>query len=114
MVTSTTEVTNVSKASEVRAPVLLLVVDIQAPLPELKALRQSVQQSLASIPSNVLIGLVTYGTCVQLYPTDPNSKYPTSYVLPGYKNYTGPQVQTLLGKSNIGRFFRPVGTVSTN
>ena len=68
------------------------------------------------MPKNAMIGLITYGTCVQLYPIVAGLKYSTSYVLPGYKNYTGSQVQTLLGvnKSTINKFFQPVGKVSLN
>lgn len=67
---------------------------------ELGALKDSLQMSLSLLPSNALIGLITFGRMVQVHELgcDGCSK---SYVFRGTKDLQPKQVQDMLGNSQV-------------
>ncbi|MEM1009957.1 MAG: hypothetical protein AAGJ35_13250, partial [Myxococcota bacterium] len=77
-------------------PCFLFVVDTCSHPEELSELSDSLQQSLAMLPPEALVGLITYGTNVQVHELgfDSCSK---AYVLRGNKEYTPGRVGDLLG-----------------
>jgi protein transport protein SEC23 len=48
-----------------QAPAIIFVLDLCIPEKELKALQDSVLQAISLLPPHFLIGLVTFGTCVE-------------------------------------------------
>jgi len=80
-------------------PVFLFVVDTCMDEEELTALKDSLQMSLSLLPSNALVGLITFGKMVQVHElsTEGCSK---SYVFRGTKDLSAKQIQDMLG---IGR-----------
>lgn len=77
-------------------PVFLYVVDLCIDDEDLQALKETLVMSLSLLPQNALVGLITYGTTVQLHELscDGCSK---SYVFRGTKEFTPKNVQELLG-----------------
>eukprot|EP00051_Salpingoeca_urceolata_P027681 m.482747 g.482747 ORF g.482747 m.482747 type:complete len:780 (+) comp22653_c0_seq1:235-2574(+) len=76
-------------------PVFLFVVDICLDEEDLQALKESLVMSLSLLPPNALVGLITFGTTVQLHElnSDGCSK---SFVFRGTKNFTAVQIQNML------------------
>mmetsp|Transcript_26598 Transcript_26598/g.44462 ORF Transcript_26598/g.44462 Transcript_26598/m.44462 type:complete len:757 (+) Transcript_26598:112-2382(+) len=77
-------------------PVFLFVVDTNLSDDELQALKDSLTMSLQLLPPNSLVGLITFGTTVQVHElgfTDCSK----SYVFRGTKEVSAQQVQDLLG-----------------
>ena len=83
------------------APAFLFVVDQCLPEDELVQLKDSIVQSLALLPSSALVGLVTYGTMVQVHELS-GSECPRSFVFKGTKDYDPSQVAQLLGLASAG------------
>ncbi|KAJ2721938.1 GTPase-activating protein S23 [Coemansia sp. Benny D115] len=82
-------------------PVFMFVVDTCLEEDELKALKDSLILALSLLPPNALIGLITYGTMVQLHELG-YQDCPKSYVFRGSKDYNVKQIQEMLGiGSNI-------------
>lgn len=85
-------------------PVFLFVVDTCMDEEELTALKDSLQMSLSLLPSNALVGLITFGKMVQVHELC-NEGCSKSFVFRGTKDLTAKQIQDMLG---IGR--GPAGT----
>eukprot|EP01087_Luapelamoeba_hula_P015523 TRINITY_DN4651_c0_g1_i1.p1 TRINITY_DN4651_c0_g1~~TRINITY_DN4651_c0_g1_i1.p1 ORF type:complete len:758 (+),score=106.88 TRINITY_DN4651_c0_g1_i1:183-2456(+) len=77
-------------------PIFLYVVDTCLDEPNLAQLKDSILMSLSMIPENALVGLITYGTTVQVYELG-FTECPKSYVFRGNKDVAAKQVQQLLG-----------------
>lgn len=77
-------------------PVFLFVVDLCVDDEDLQALKESLVMSLSLLPPNALLGLITFGTTVQLHElaSEGCSK---SYVFRGTKEFTSKNIQELLG-----------------
>jgi protein transport protein SEC23 len=82
-------------------PGFLYVVDACAADEELEALKDSILQSLELLPPTALVGLVTFGTMVQVHEMISASDCPRSYVFRGTKEYDASQVASLLGLTPI-------------
>lgn len=110
-------------------PVFLFVVDTCVDEDELNHLRDSLQQTLNLLPEDALVGLITFGTLVQVHELG-FSECPKSYVFRGDKDYPTQKVQDMLGVAPmrggqvmggsvpggmggrvpaVGRFLLPVG-----
>jgi protein transport protein SEC23 len=77
------------------APVFLFVVDTCVDEEELNNLRDSLQQTLNLLPEDALVGLITFGTLVQVHELG-FSECPKSYVFRGDKEYPMQKVQEML------------------
>lgn len=77
-------------------PLFLFVVDTALPTDEMESLRDSILRSLESIPENASIGLVTFGTNVQVYELS-HGDCTKAYVFRGDKDPTLDQVAAQLG-----------------
>eukprot|EP00753_Platysulcus_tardus_P002628 PLAT11702.1.p2 GENE.PLAT11702.1~~PLAT11702.1.p2 ORF type:complete len:784 (-),score=403.45 PLAT11702.1:148-2499(-) len=84
-----------------RPPVFLLVVDTCLIEEELDDLKDSLQQSLMLLPEEALVGLITFGTTVQVHELG-FADCPKAHVFRGSKGYAGRQVQELLGLAARG------------
>ncbi|KAF2872415.1 Sec23/Sec24 trunk domain-containing protein [Massariosphaeria phaeospora] len=82
------------------APIFLFVVDTCQEEDSLKALKDSIIMSLSLIPQYALVGLVTFGTMVQVHELG-YTECAKSYVFRGSKDYTSKQVQEMLGLGQI-------------
>lgn len=83
-------------------PVFLLVIDTCLPEEDLQALKDSLLTSLTLLPENSLMGLITFGSTVQIYElafTD----CPKSYVFRGNKEVTAKQITDILSLSRGGQ-----------
>jgi protein transport protein SEC23 len=111
-------------------PVFLFVVDTCVDEDEWNHLRDSLQQTLNLLPEESYVGLITFGTLVQIHELG-FTECPRSYVFRGDKDYTAQKVQDMLGiapirgggmggpmgganqipgrSPSIGRFLLPVG-----
>ncbi|CAH8459804.1 unnamed protein product [Dicrocoelium dendriticum] len=80
-------------------PIFVFVVDTCIEEPEFTQLKESLQMSLSFLPQNTLVGLITFGRMVHVHElqSGPISK---SWVFKGTKDYTGSQIQIMLG---VGR-----------
>lgn len=80
-------------------PIFLLVVDTCLEEADLTAVKESLQMSLSFLPPDALVGLITYGKMVHVHELccEGISK---SWVFKGTKDYSGKQLQEMLG---IGR-----------
>lgn len=78
-------------------PIFLFVLDTCQPDDEnLKALKDNIIVTLSLLPPNALVGLITFGAMTQVHELG----YPScnkSFVFRGNKDYTGKQVQEMLG-----------------
>jgi len=77
-------------------PIFLFVVDTCLDEKNLQALKDSLLMSLSLIPENSLVGLITFGTTVQLFELG-FTECPKSYVFRGAKDVATKQIQQLLG-----------------
>jgi protein transport protein SEC23 len=77
-------------------PVFLFVVDTCIDEQELIHLRDSLQQTLNLLPEDALVGLITFGTLVQVHELG-FAECPKSYVFRGDKEYPTQKVQDMLG-----------------
>lgn len=77
-------------------PVFLFVVDTCLPEAELKALKDSIIQVIGLLPQNALVGLITFGTAVQVFELS-FTLCPKAYVFAGTREYPAAKVQELLG-----------------
>jgi protein transport protein SEC23 len=88
-------------------PVFLYVVDTCLRDLDLASLKDSIIVSLNLLPPNALVGLITYGTMAQVHEIGFH-ECPKSYVFRGSKEYTGKQIQDMLGLSSQGRPAQPI------
>lgn len=78
-------------------PIFCFVVDLCQDEDNLTALKETLVISLSYLPPNALVGLITYGTMVQVY--DLASEHVNkSHVFRGDKEYTDKQVMEMLNK----------------
>lgn len=77
-------------------PAFIFVVDICSHAEELSELADSISQALNLLPEDCLVGLVTYGTNVQVHELGFEGMQ-KNYVLRGNKEYAPGKVQELLG-----------------
>uniref|UniRef100_A0A7S4RUH7 Protein transport protein SEC23 n=1 Tax=Alexandrium monilatum TaxID=311494 RepID=A0A7S4RUH7_9DINO len=77
-------------------PVFLLVLDIALIEEELEQAKDSLQQSLAMMPQNALVGFVTFGAMVYVHELA-SSVLPKAYAFRGGKEYSAQQVAAQLG-----------------
>lgn len=116
------------QTAPVGPPVFLFVVDTCVDEDELNHLRDSLQQTLNLLPEDALVGLITFGTLVQVHELG-FAECPKSYIFRGDKEYPTQKVQDMLGiaptrggqvvgggaggqsgrQPAIGRFLLPVG-----
>lgn len=89
-------------------PLFLFVVDLCQDEDNLEALKETLVGALSLLPPNALVGLITYGTMVQLH--DLNSPFPKSFVFRGNRDYSLDQLKQLLGES-FTRCFSILSTV---
>jgi len=77
-------------------PIFVFVVDTCQEEDSLKALKDSIIMSLSLLPPHALVGLITYGTMAQVHELG-YTECAKSYVFRGSRDYTGKQVQEMLG-----------------
>ena len=77
-------------------PIFLLVVDISGKEKELQALKDSLVMALNLIPENARVGLITFGTTVQVHELA-SQEMSKCYVFRGNKEVTTQTVQDFLG-----------------
>ena len=77
-------------------PIFFFVVDTCMDEDDLNALKNELIVGLSLLPANALVGLITYGTMTLLHDLG-SADCPRSYVFRGSKDYTGQQIQDLLG-----------------
>eukprot|EP01089_Gocevia_fonbrunei_P021955 TRINITY_DN8693_c0_g1_i1.p1 TRINITY_DN8693_c0_g1~~TRINITY_DN8693_c0_g1_i1.p1 ORF type:complete len:746 (+),score=179.00 TRINITY_DN8693_c0_g1_i1:39-2276(+) len=116
--TSTTIEYNLRLNSAPIPPIFIFVVDTCLEEKHLQALKDSLLMSLSLIPENSLVGLVTYGSMVQIYELA-FSECPKSYVFRGSKDLSPEAVKQYLGGNAPtslhgahNRFLRPYSEVS--
>mmetsp|Transcript_20684 Transcript_20684/g.30454 ORF Transcript_20684/g.30454 Transcript_20684/m.30454 type:complete len:794 (+) Transcript_20684:104-2485(+) len=83
------------------APAFLFLVDICGHPEEILDLSDSIQQALNLLPEDCLVGLITFGTNVQVHELGFEG-CPKSYVIRGNKEYAGSKVAELLGANRRG------------
>jgi len=100
-------------------PVFLMVLDIALIEEELEQVKDSVQQSLAMMPQNALVGFITFGAMCYVHELS-GAALPKAYAFRGSKEYTGQQVayqlgfavrndpRGAMGATAAGRFLMPV------
>ena len=77
-------------------PAFVFCIDTCAPVEELTELADSIQQILNLLPEDSLVGLITFGTNVQVHEIG-FTGLPKSYVIRGNKEYGTAKVSQLLG-----------------
>ncbi|CAK9019994.1 unnamed protein product [Durusdinium trenchii] len=77
-------------------PVFLLVLDIALIEEELEQAKDSLQQSLAMMPQNALVGFITFGAMCYVHELA-STTLPKAYAFRGGKEYTAQQVAYQLG-----------------
>ena len=82
-------------------PAFLFLVDICGHPEELADLADSLQQALSLLPNEALVGLITYGTNVQVHELGFEG-CPKSYVLRGNREYSAQRVAQLLQVTGAG------------
>lgn len=83
---------------QVPPPVFLYVIDTCLDDDELIALRESLQLSLSLLPTNALVGIITFGKMVAVHEIGTgNEGISKSYVFRGTKDLTAKQLQEMLG-----------------
>lgn len=87
-------------------PIFLFVVDTCTDEDDLKALKNSIVVSLSFLPPVSLVGLITFGTMVQVHELA-FSECPKSYVFKGSKEYASKQIQEMLGLNAASTTGRP-------
>lgn len=83
-------------------PAFLFVLDTCGHVDDLNELSDSIQQALNLLPEDSLVGLITYGTNVQVHELGFDG-IPKCYVLRGNKEYSGSKVGELLGCATNAR-----------
>ena len=101
-------------------PIFFFVIDLCQDEDNLKALKETLVVSLSLLPPNALIGLITYGTMVQVHDLGSES-INKSYIFRGDKEYTDKQINDMLKKpvvvpaqnfaNSLTRFFLPLEEV---
>jgi len=82
--------------SQCSPPVFLMVLDIGLIEEELEQVKDSLQQSLAMMPQDALVGFITFGAMVYVHDCS-NTTLPKAYAFKGGKEYNAQQVAYQLG-----------------
>ncbi|KAJ3450735.1 protein transport protein sec23 [Anaeramoeba flamelloides] len=106
-----------------KSPVFLFLIDIHATQHELDSIKETILQSLAFLPPQSRIGLITLGTAIHVYDLS-FAECPKSFILRGTNDHTFEKLQDLLQLRNpifsqqeeqeqefpigIDKFFRPI------
>ena len=77
-------------------PVFLLLIDTTVDAKELNSLKDSLQQNLSFLPDNALVGIISFGTHVEVHELS-TTEISRSYVFNGKKEYTTSKVADMLG-----------------
>ena len=77
-------------------PVFLLLIDTTVDAKELNSLKDSLQQNLSFLPDNALVGIISFGTHVEVHELSA-TEISRSYVFNGKKEYTTSKVADMLG-----------------
>ncbi|CAG9463288.1 unnamed protein product [Pedinophyceae sp. YPF-701] len=85
-----------TQSQSVAPPAYLFVMDTCVTEEELNAARIAVQQAISEMDERSLVGLVTFGTHVQVHELGP-SDLPRSYIFQGGKEYTTQKIRDSLG-----------------
>jgi protein transport protein SEC23 len=100
-------------------PVFLMVLDIALIEEELEQVKDSLQQSLAMMPQNALVGFITFGAMCFVHELAAETM-PKAYAFRGQKEYSAQQVayqlgftarndpRGMMGQTAAGRFLMPV------
>lgn len=89
-------------------PVFLFVVDTCLIEEELGFLKTALKQAIELIPEHALVGMVTFGTQVQVHELG-STEMPKSYVFRGSKEISKETILDQLGLSSARRSFQPRG-----
>lgn len=87
-------------------PVFLFVVDLCMEQEDLQALKESLVMSLSLLPPTALVGLISFGTTVQLHELGCEG-CARSYVFRGTKEFDAKAVQEMLGIAPTGPLVKP-------
>lgn len=90
----------ITKPNERLAPAFLFVIDTCLREEEMAALKDSILQSLDLMPPNSNVGLVTYGTVVQLWQLQ-GTPVATSYAFSNKKSVSSRDVFEMLGLGSL-------------
>lgn len=82
-------------------PIFFYVIDLCQDEDTLQALKEALVISLSLLPPNALIGLITYGTMVQVHDLGGNDTINRLYIFRGDKEYTEAQIVEMLGKPQL-------------
>mmetsp|Transcript_50235 Transcript_50235/g.92811 ORF Transcript_50235/g.92811 Transcript_50235/m.92811 type:complete len:760 (-) Transcript_50235:166-2445(-) len=82
--------------SQCSPPIFLMLVDIAVIDEELEQVKDSLQQSLAMMPQNAMVGFITFGAMCYVHELG-STTLPKAYAFRGGKEYTGQQVAYQLG-----------------
>lgn len=91
---TTVEYENISQ--QMVSPVFLLLIDTTVDAKELNSLKDSLQQNLSYLPDNALVGIITFGTHVEVHELS-TSEISRSYVFNGKNEYPTSKVTDMLG-----------------
>lgn len=97
---STIEYTTARAAKQ--PPIFLFVVDLCQDDDNLNALKKTLADSLAYLPDNVLVGLITFGQLVQVHDLT-NPAVRKSYVFRAGKEYTEKEIAEMLQKPVVAQ-----------
>ncbi|KAI7869905.1 protein transporter SEC23 [Spinellus fusiger] len=86
---------NLNRTAQI-PPIFLYVIDTCLDEEDLKALKDTLIPSLSLLPPYAWVGLITFGTMTQVHELG-FADCPKSYVFRGTKEYTGKQIQEMLG-----------------
>ncbi|XP_075242977.1 protein transport protein Sec23A-like [Convolutriloba macropyga] len=88
--------------AQVMPPIFLYVVDTCLDEDEMNSLKDSLQASIGLLPSNALVGFITYGKMVHVHDLC-CTELSKSFVFRGTKTYTTKQLQEMLGIGQGGQ-----------
>ena len=111
-------------------PIFIFLIDIAVDEDELNELKESIQQTINSLPQECSVGIITYGKMCNVHEIG-NTDLNVTYALNGEKAYKSSEIQELLGlltrpgyarapneggafNSNHPKFIIPVGEVAFN
>jgi protein transport protein SEC23 len=89
------------QALPVVPPIFLFMVDTCLPEEDMQALKESLLMALTLLPENALMGLITFGSTVQIYELA-FTECPKSFVFRGNKEVTAKQITDILALSRSG------------
>ncbi|KNC83904.1 protein transporter Sec23A [Sphaeroforma arctica JP610] len=81
-------------------PVFIFVVDTCLEPEDMQSLKDSLIMSLDLMPRDALVGLISFGTNVQVHELAPQDGFTRAYVFRGSKDHETKEIETLLGLHN--------------